>query len=37
MMADLDMSHGKMFYFISFPLFGFTLVIKLRRFGFERH
>ena len=35
-MSDLNMSHGKMsdFDFVSFPLFGFTLVIKLRNFDF---
>ena len=27
--------HGKMSDFVSFPLFGFTLVIKLRNFNFE--
>ena len=31
------MSHGKMLDFVSFPLFGFTLVIKLRNFDFEGH
>ena len=30
MMSDLNMSHGKMSDFVVFPLFGFTLVIKLR-------
>ena len=29
------MSHGKMSDFVSFPLFGFTLVINLRNFNFE--
>ena len=32
-LSDLNMSHGKNF--VSFPLFGFTLVIKLRNFDFE--
>ena len=36
-MSDLNMSHGKMSDFVSFPLFGFTLVIKLRNFDFESH
>ena len=36
-MSDLNTSHGKMSDFVSFPLFGFTLVIKLRNFDFERH
>ena len=31
------MSHGKMSDFVSFSLFGFTLVIKLRNFDFEGH
>ena len=29
------MSHGKMSDFVSFPLFGFALVIKLRKFDFK--
>ena len=37
MMSDLNMPHEKMSDFISFPLFGFTLVIKLRNFDFECH
>ena len=36
-MSDLNISHGKMSDFVSFPLFGFTLVIKLRNFDFEGH
>ena len=32
-LSDLNMSHGKNF--VSFPLFGFTLVVKLRNFDFE--
>ena len=31
------MSHGKMSDFVSFTLFGFTLVIKLRNSDFESH
>ena len=37
MVSDLNMSHGKMSDFVSFPLFGFTLVIKLTNFDFESH
>ena len=33
----MDIFHGKMPGFVSFPLFGFTLVIKLRNFDFESH
>ena len=36
-MSDLNMSHGKMSGFVSFPLLGFTLVVKLRNFNFEGH
>ena len=36
-MSDLNMSHGKMSNFVSFSLFGFTLVIKLRNFDLEGH
>ena len=36
-MSDLNMSLGKMFDFVSFLLFGFTLVIYLRNFDFENH
>ena len=36
-MSDLNMSHEKMSDFVSFPLFGFTLFIKLRNFDFESH
>ena len=35
MMSDLNMSNGKMYDFLSFPLVGFTLVVKLRNFDFE--
>ena len=31
MVADLNMSQGKMSNFVSFQMFGFTLVIKLRK------
>ena len=37
MMLDLSMSRGKMSDFVLFPLFGFTLVIKLKNFDFESH
>ena len=37
MASDLNMSYGKMSDFVSFPLFGFTLAIKLRNFNFEGH
>ena len=37
MLLDLNMSHGKMSDFVSFLLFGFALVIKLRNFDFESH
>ena len=37
MVSDLNMSHQKMSDFVSFQLFGFTLVIKLRNFNFESH
>ena len=33
----LNMSPGKMSDFVSTPLFGFTLVIKLRNSDFESH
>ena len=36
-MSDLNMSYGKMSGFVSFPLLGFTLVVKLRNFDFEGH
>ena len=35
MVSNLNMSYRKMSDFVSFPLFGFTLVIKLRNFDFE--
>ena len=37
MVSDMNMSHGKMSDFVSFPQFGFTLVIKFRNFGFKSH
>ena len=37
MVSDLNMSLGKMSDFVSFPLFGFTLVIKPINFDFESH
>ena len=36
-MSDLNMPYEKMSDFVSLPLFGFTLVIKLRNFDFESH
>ena len=32
LMLDLNLSRGEMSDFVSFPLFGFTLAIKLRNF-----
>ena len=37
MISDLNMSHEKMFDFVSLALLEFTSVIKLRNFGFESH
>ena len=37
MMLVLNMSYGKMSDFVSFPLFEFALVIKMRNFAFESH
>ena len=37
MISDLNMFHGKTSDFVPFPLFGFTLVIKLRNFDFKGH
>ena len=37
MVSDLNMANEKMSDFVSFPLFGFTFVIKLRNFDFESH
>ena len=36
-LSPLNMSHGKISDFVSFPLFWFTLVIKLRTFDSESH
>ena len=35
MVSDLNMSNGQMSDFVSFPLFSFTLVIKLRNFDYN--
>ena len=35
MVSDLNMSHRRMSDFVSFPLFAFTLVTKVRNFDFE--
>ena len=35
--SDLNMSHGKISDFGSWPRFRFTLVMKLRNFDFESH
>ena len=37
MISDLNISYEKMSDFASFPLFRFTVVIKLRNFDFEIH
>ena len=37
MTSDLNKYHEKMSDCVSFPLFGFDLVIKLRNFDFESH
>ena len=37
MTSYLNISHEIMSDFVSFPLSGFTLVIKLRNFGLESH
>ena len=34
-MSDLNISHGKMSDFVSFPLFRITLVMKLRNLNFK--
>ena len=36
-MSDLNTSYEEMSDFVSFPLFGFTVIIKLRNFDFESH
>ena len=35
MMSDLNIFHGKMSDFVSFPLFRVTLVMKLRNLNFK--
>ena len=37
MTSDLNMTYRKMSDFVSFPMLGFTLVIKQRNFDFESH
>ena len=37
MISDLNVSHEKVSDFVSFRLFEFTLIIKLRNFDFENH
>ena len=37
MVSELTMSHEKMSDLVSFPVFGFTFVLKLRNFDFEGH
>ena len=37
MTSDLDMTYRKMSDFVSFPMLGFTLVVKERNFDFESH
>ena len=37
MIFGLDILHGRMPDFISLPLFGLIVVIKLRNFDFESH
>ena len=37
MMSDLNISHEKRSDFVSFPLFVFTFVIKLKNIDFESH
>ena len=36
-MSDLNMFYENVSDFVSFPMFGFALVIKLRSFDFEVH
>ena len=36
MLSDLNMFHGKMSDFVLFSLFGFTVVIKLTNFDFQK-
>ena len=37
MVSDLNMSNGEISDFVSFPLFGFTLVKKLKNIDFKGH
>ena len=37
MMLDLNKYHGKIPDFVSFPLFGFTIVVKQQKFDIESH
>ena len=37
MTSDSNMSNRKMSGFVSFPLFEFTLITKLKNFSFESH
>ena len=37
MTSDLNMSHREMPDFVSYPLLGFTFVIKLRNLDFESY
>ena len=37
MTSDFNVSHEKMSHFVSFPLFVFTLVIKLKNLDFESY
>ena len=37
MVSDLNMSYRKMSDFVSFPLFGFTFVIKVKNFDSDGH
>ena len=37
MLSDLNMFRGKISDFVLSPLFGLTLVIRLRKFDFESH
>ena len=37
MVSDVNMSNGKMSDFVSFPLFDFTLAMKLGNFDFKGH
>ena len=37
MTSNLNISNGKVSDFVSFPLFGFNLVMTMRNFDFENH